>query len=214
MFNLLYKEFKLSIHPFFLLFPVLIGTLMLIPQWIFFLVPLYCCFITMPNLFGSYKANNDLNFLSMLPVRKRDIVKARIGAIVALELLHIIMAALLALIHLRIYQNPTNFALDLNPAFFGLVFIMFGIFNLIMLPLFFKTGYSIGVPLTFSIITATLFGFCMELLVIFNSGFKNLIEGSGNWTQALLLLLGIGLFILSIFATYTLSVKRFESVDV
>ncbi len=214
MLNLLYKEFKLSIHPFFLLFPFLIGALMLIPQWIFTLVPLYFCFVSIPNLFSSYKAFNDLSFLAMLPVSKSDIVKARIGAVVGLELLHILLAAIFALLNRAIYHNPNNFALDLNPAFFGLVFVIYGVFNLIMLPMFFKTGYSFGVPLIISITAATLLGLGMELLIIFNSSLRYLMEESGNGIQALLLILGMGLFTLSIFETYILSIRRFESVDV
>jgi len=117
MFNLLYKEFKLAVHPFYYILPVITGALMLIPQWIFFLVPLYFCFITVSNLFAVYKSNNDLSFSIMLPVSKKDIVKARMTSIMILQLLQISMAVLFAILNHVLYKSD-NFGFDTNAALF------------------------------------------------------------------------------------------------
>ncbi|WP_347835830.1 hypothetical protein [Gracilibacillus sp. JCM 18860] len=41
MYNLVMKDFKLGINPWFLAMPFLLGALMLIPGWIYLLVPQY-----------------------------------------------------------------------------------------------------------------------------------------------------------------------------
>ncbi|MDQ8735581.1 hypothetical protein [Paenibacillus sp. LHD-38] len=87
MYNLLMKELKLGVSPFFYIMPFLTGALMLIPGWLYFLVLLYFCFITIPNMFAGYKTQNDLIFTTMLPVTKKDIVKAMVSVIVILELM-------------------------------------------------------------------------------------------------------------------------------
>ena len=210
--NLLYKEFKLTIHPFYYVLPVFFGALMLIPQWIFFLVPLYFCFITVPQIFSLYKSNNDLEFSIMMPVRKSDIVKARILSIVILELFQIACALFFALIHRSLYKYA-NFAFDLNAAYFGLVFVLFALFNIILFPIFYQTAYKFGVAVIISIVAAIGFALSAELLVMFNERFRMVVEGKLG-PQLIILAAGIGVFILGAIAAYKISVKIFENVDV
>lgn len=214
MINLLYKEFRLSIHPFYYILPVFTGALMLIPQWIFFLVPLYFCFISAANLFSTYKSNNDLNFSAMLPVPRRDVVKARIVSVLILELMHTVWAAAFALLNRTIYQTG-NFSLDLNPAFFGLIFIMFSLFNLILFPLFYRTGYKFGLPVILATAAAILFAAAAELLAVFNEPFRRLVEDTGrSGFQLASLTAGMLLFAVAAAAAIRLSINRFEKVDI
>ena len=74
MYNLLLKEVRLGANPFFFLLPLITGALMMVPGWLYFIVPLYFCMITSPNIFGGYKSQNDLMFTSMLPVNKKNVV--------------------------------------------------------------------------------------------------------------------------------------------
>ncbi|WP_338131292.1 ABC-2 transporter permease [Cohnella rhizosphaerae] len=99
LYNLLIKDFKLGVNPWYLAMPVLTGALMLVPGWIYFLVLLYFCWITIPNMFAGFRAQNDLLFTSMMPVAKKDMVKARMLVIVCLELLHIAFAVIFGVIH-------------------------------------------------------------------------------------------------------------------
>lgn len=210
--NLLYKEFKLTIHPFYYVLPVFFGALMLIPQWIFFLVPLYFCFITVPQIFSLYKSNNDLEFSIMMPVRKSDIVKARILSIIILELFQIACSLLFALIHRSLYKID-NFAFDLNAAYFGLVFVMFALYNIILFPMFYKTAFQFGAAVIVSTVAAIGFAFAAEMLVMFNERFRNVVEGKPG-PQVIILAAGIVLFVLGAMLTYKISVKSFEKVDV
>lgn len=215
--NLLYKEFRLSISPYAFGLPLLTGALMLIPGWLYFLVFMYFGFITVPNLLAGFKTQNDMAFSVMLPVSKRDIVKSRIISFVLLELLHIVVAAVFAIINSRIYSSWTFFFLDPNVAFFGLVLIMLALFNVILFPMYYKTGYKYGIPLILSSIVMIGYAAGVELLTIYNPTVHLYLKGakSGNMLlQYGILGGGIAIFIITAIVAYYLSIKRFESVDI
>lgn len=210
--NLLYKEFRLAIHPLAYLILLLVAGLMFIPQWFFFLVPLYFCFILVPNLFGLFKNSNDITFSVMLPVPKRDVVKARIGSIVILEVLVVLVAAVFAVVNHRLY-HVRNYAFDLNPAYFGMVLVMFTLFNALFFPLFYRTGTKYGIPTMAATIAAAGFSALMEVLAMLNSPFRHFVEEvPGN--QVLLLAAGMLLFAVAPWLIYNISADIFEKVDI
>lgn len=209
--NLLYKELHLAIHPLFWLM-LLSGALLLIPQWLFFLALMYFFFILVPNIFTIGKAQNDIVFSVMLPVRKRDVVKARIMSIVWLELLQILIAAIFEAIHIKIY-NVKNFLMDPNIAFFGFVFIMYAIFNLVFFPSFYKTAYKIGIPTIIANAAAVFFATGVEFAVL-SIPALHVLDGMGNVAaQMWVLIAGIGIFILFNILAYMISAKYFENID-
>jgi len=210
--NLLHKEFRLSIHPFYYVLPAILGALMLIPQWLFFLVPLYFCFISLPNLMSIYKSNNDIAFSVILPVAKRDIVRGRITAFVLLELMHVAWAVVFALINRSIYAVE-NFSFNLNIAFFGITLILFGIVNIVVFPIFYRTAYRFGFAVIAANIAALIFAAGAELLVVFSERARILMEQRLD-TQLITLAAGIALFVILTVVSYRISADRFEQVDV
>jgi ABC-2 type transport system permease protein len=210
--NILAKEFKLGIHWINFLFPIVLGALMLIPQWVYFLVPLYFCFISVPNLFGLFKANNDITFSAILPVTRSQIVQGRILTFVILELMHIFWAMVFTLIHNSLFTMK-NFMLDQNAAYFGLVFVMFGIFNLILFPAFFRTAYKYGVAVVVAIVGGMLFAGAVEMLVLFSPQANYILEGNQT-TPWIILAGGILLFAGANFLSAGLSVKLFNKVNI
>lgn len=211
MINLIYKEFKLSVHPMYLIFPIVLGGLMMIPQWIFFLVPLYFCFISVPNLLSQYKANNDLSFSAMLPVDKNSVVKARVITFAILELLHVFWAVIFAIIRKKVYQYP-NFAFDTNLAYFGLIILMFGIFNLVLFPIYFKTAYKFGPAVIFSTIAAIVFAGIAEVLVMIVPKVTYWMEVDTT-IQLLTFISGIILFLAFTWLSSRISVKYYKKID-
>lgn len=210
--NLLYKEFKLAISPLFYLV-ALLGGLVLIPNWPYFLALMYCLFITIPNVFSVAKAQNDIGFSVMLPVRKRDVVRARVMSIIVLELLHILVTAVFAMINSALYPQG-NFLLDANIAFFGFAFVMFAIFNAIYFPMFYKTAYKIGIPIIAAFAAAFVFASGIELLVLFVPGFAAVVDGTQEIALKLAVLAGgIVIFVLLNIMAYKISANRFEKLD-
>jgi len=215
--NLLIKELRLGIHPVSYLLPVLFGALMLIPAWLYFLVPLYFCFITVPNMFGGYKSQNDLMFTKMLPVSRNEMVKARIAVVIILELLHLGFAAIFGLISTKLYPNLIYYFFAPSFSFFGLCFVMMGIFNLIFFTMYYKTAYKYGAATFTSVAAAVLFAVAAEWLSIANEEVFNLFKGSGAdsiATQITILAAGIAIFATFTVIAYNIANKKFEKVEI
>lgn len=210
--NLLYKEFHLVIHPLFYLVP-LFGALLLIPQWLYFIAVMYFFFITVPNIFSMAKAQNDIGFSALLPVPRGDIVRARVMSIVLLELLQILVTSVFVFINMKLYPAG-NFMLDANMAFIGFTFVIYGVYNVIMFPMFYKTAYKIGGPVIISMIAVVLFAAAIEFLVCCVP-FARALDGTVTTPVHLAVLAGgILLFALLSIAAHKISVKRFERVDI
>ena len=217
MYNLLMKELKLGVSPFFYILPFLTGALMLIPGWLYFFVPLYFLFITIPNMFAGYKTQNDLMFSIVMPVTRKDIVKARVAIIVILELLHIVIAVIYGMISTRLYPNLTSFFFGPTIGFWGLCFVMLAIFNIIFVSMFYKTAYKYGAPMIVSITGAVLFATAAEWLGIKSPLVFDLFKGAGAdniATQITILIVGIAIFAIFNIAAYNIAIKQFEKVDI
>nr|WP_316244825.1 ABC-2 transporter permease [Paenibacillus senegalensis] len=211
------KELKIGVNPFFYILPILTGSLMLIPGWLYFLVILYFCFITVPNMLGGYKSQNDLMFTSMLPVSKADIVKAKVAFIVILELLHVVIAFIFGLISVRLYPDLTYYFFSPSFGFWGLCFVMLAIFNIILIPMYFKTAYKYGAATIASTIAAILFAGGAEWLGVQNSYMFDLFKGNGADNFAVhLFILAAGIVIFAIFTViaYHIANKRFLKVEI
>jgi ABC-2 type transport system permease protein len=213
--NLLYKEFRLVISPLFFL-TMLFGALLLIPTWVYFMAMMYFLFIAVPQIFVNAKAVNDIGFTVMLPVRKRDVVKARVLSIAVLELLQIASAAIFAALNIALYTNGNAWMIDANIAYLGCVFIMYGIFNVAFFPLFYKNAYKIGWPILVGLIVSFLFAGAVEMLVMFLPAATHILDGNGGEAlirQLPVLVAGIVSFALLTWLACKKSARNFEKVD-
>lgn len=214
MFNLIYKDFKLAVHPFFLLLPILTGALMLIPGWLYLLVFMYFSFISVPNIFANYKTNNDLILSTMMPVVRKDIVLSRMITIIILEMVHVLVAVVFAYLNFKLHDSTWFIFILPNVAYFGMAFIMYGIFNVILFPLYFRTGYYYGFATSLAVFAMVAFAGAVEYFALKNQWFHDLLRGNqGLLSHISLLIIGILLFILLNVIGYIISKKRFEKAD-
>lgn len=216
MYNLVMKDLKIGVNPWFFVLPLFTGALMLVPGWIYFLVPLYFCWITVPNIFGGFKSQNDLMFNMMMPVTKKDIVKARLTVIVILELMHLLIAMIFSIFTLRLYPNLTYYFFSPHLGFWGLCFIMLAIFNFVLLSMYYKTAYKYGAATTAAIIAAMLFAGVAQWVGIQSPWMQDIFYGPGVENTSLqlsILIIGIVIFIAFILASYRIAVKRFVKVE-
>ena len=94
---LIYKEFKLAMHPICYVFIFLFPFLILIPSYplaIGFIYVLTCY----PILFlGANKGqqSNDLLYSVLLPIRKKDVVLVRIFTVLFMQIVFMVMMSLL-----------------------------------------------------------------------------------------------------------------------
>lgn len=217
MYNLVIKDLKLGVNFWFFVLPFLTGALMLIPGWLYFLVIMYFFWLTVPNMFGGFKAQNDLMFTAVMPVTKQDIVKARVSVIVILELMHIVIAMIFGKITLLLYPNLTYYFFAPHLGFWGLCFVMVAIFNIIFIPMYYKTAYKYGAASTASILAATLFAGVAQWLAIQNSFLSDTFNGSGAnhiGLQISILAAGIVIFFAFTMIAYQIAVRRFAKVEI
>jgi hypothetical protein len=123
-----------------------LAALLLIPQWLYYIAFIYL-FILVMVVAQTDKANNNLIFATLLPVRKKDIVTARTWTIVGWELAYIFIAAICAVVRLRLYPENNTASMNTNFAFFGTAFLMYAIFNAIYVPGSYKKPYRMLWPL-------------------------------------------------------------------
>lgn len=214
MYNLLNKEFRLVISPLYLL-TCLLDALLLIPQWVFFLAPMYLLFIALPNIIQYSKTQKDMEFTLLLPVRKGDVVRARILAIALLEIAQVFVVAVFAAINIILYNTP-NFFIDPNVAYIGCVFAMFGVFNVVFFPMLYKTAYKMAAPLITALTLTILFAAIIELLVVTVPAVTRVLDGISRTSligQIPVLFCGIAAFVLLTWVSIRLSIKRFDKVN-
>ena len=140
--ELLYKEWKLAIHPTNLLFLGL-SVMLLIPNYPYYVTFFY----TMLGVFFlclSGRENNDIPFTLSLPVRKRDIVRARIAIVTALQLLQVLLAVPFAVLRQNTGLPGNQAGMDANIAFFGLAFLLLGIANFLFFTRYYKDPNQVG----------------------------------------------------------------------
>lgn len=214
--NLLYKEFRLAIHPSVYLF-FLLSALLLVPSY-----PYYVSFFyLMLGVFLTFKTNraeNDIFYSALLPVRKGDVVRARILAVAILELVNLLIAVPFAILSVKI--NPAggnNAGIEPNVAFFGLSFLMYGGFNFIFFPIFYKTGRSEGKAFLWSGVFTLLYIAVAESLAQYIpspvSAYLDTAEKAAQLRQLPVLLGGIVLWAVLTLLSAKRSAEQFEKVD-
>lgn len=214
MWNLINKEFRLVVSPVYFLI-TLLGALLLIPQWVFFVAPMYIFFIAVPNIVQYARAQKDTEFTLLLPVRKGDAARARILSIAVLEVAQGIVVAGFAALNIALYHTP-NFFIDPNVAYVGCVFAMFGVFNIIFFPMLYKTAYKLAVPLIAALAGILIFAFGIEFLVVAVPAATRVLDGISRQAlvgQLPVLAGGIAAFALLTWLSIRVSVTRFERVN-
>lgn len=206
--NLVLKEFKISYNRVLIMCTGLFGVLLLIPNWVYIVAFMYIFWLLAPAILGEFNSQNDFTFTQMLPVSKNDIVTSKIIAFALVELIPLITGVVVGIFSILIHGRDTFF-LNLGPSFFGNVLIMYGIWNLVFFPWYFKTAVKFGIPVTIATITACLYGVIIEVLNLFVPSVNNLLESTNILTQIGLLGFGIIFFISTAFIAIIQSRKNF-----
>lgn len=212
--HLLYKEFKLGWPPALFIF-LLFGALLLIPSWPFFIAFGYL-FIAINSKFFLDRDNRDIMFTGLMPVRKENLVPAKIVFIAVLELLQVIFAIPFAILRDRMFPMGNMVGMNTNFAFFGFVLILYAVFNLIFFPNFFKTAYKIGGPIVLAISASTVFAVFVEVAIAAVPVLRERLNGMGTdgiAYQLPVLIAGIVLFAGLTALSCILSMRNFKKVE-
>lgn len=213
--NLLYKELKLGIPGNALVFLFLSITIA-VPSYPS-LVAYFYTFAGILMIIPTSITNRDFEYTSNLPIRKKDVVKGKTLLFGLYELTSLLVSVPFALIKALCYMSQQQYQdLGINIALFGIVLIVFAVFNLIFIPWYYKNPQRNLMPTLVSIIVVSilLMG-TMFLFIIFPQAavFLNTFNGLGLLVQFIILFIGLGSFVLSLFLASRIGGKHFEKVD-
>ena len=221
--NLLYKEFKLSIHPLTYFFVGLMAMAALAPSFPSFVPLLYFGAAYTFLFIGMNKTTttNDLLYTCMLPIKREDVVKARVFSTTFLQLYDLVLVFSFFAINKFIFQvnlDPKDLgiiSLNLDQGFvlLGVYLICLSIYDLIYMPWFYKNGKSIIANMLVAVLTVMVVGGILTIVpYIF---FKDIlsIKGGNIILQLGFLLASIGIWIGSKVLVIKKSTKNLVKLD-
>ncbi len=212
--KLLYKELRLSVHPTMYIF-LAMPLMMLIPNYPYYIIFMYTCLaVYLTFLIG--REQNDIFYTATLPIKKTDVVKGRVATVALFELASVLISVPFSVISVKINPSGGNAAgIEPNLAFYGLVLVMMGGFNLIFTTEFYRTGYKLFRPMIFSAIFIFVYIGAAETMAQFwNSPISEFLDRAGIFAEHLpILAAGIIIYAVMTFCAYKISAKRFEKVD-
>ncbi len=212
--NLILKEFKLAIHPTTYLF-LMLSAMLLIPSYpyyiIFFYGALGLFFVCLNG-----RENHDIEYSVSLPVRKRDIVKARFAFAVIVQLMQMLLAVPFAIIRQSMPVPPNPVGMNANIAFFGLGFIFMGVFNLIFLTAYYAAPDKVGKSFAVSSVIMFVMLILFEAPTYFVPLFKDVLDTPDPQhigAKLITLAIGIAAYAGMTLTAYRKSARSFEALD-
>lgn len=145
---LLNKEIKLASSVITWLF-LAFAAMTMIPGYPILVGAFFLC-LGIFQSFQSWRENNDILYTALLPVKKTDVVKAKFGFVVLVQLLFFAIAFVLTMLRITVMKNSSvyvnNVMMNANQAYLGYVLLDFALFNAVFICGFFKTAYKFAKP--------------------------------------------------------------------
>jgi len=212
--DLMYKEFKLSMHPVPYIF-LSLSALLCIPNYPYYVTFFYTC-LGIFFVFQVNRENRDVYYMMALPIRKRDMVKARFYLVVCIELAQVITCIPFAFIRDKFIPMNNQVGIEANVAFIGLSFIMLGLFNFIFLTQYYKSGYKIGVPFVQSstmMVVYIVIAEAMLRVIPYMRDYCDSVSIENQIRQIPVLFLGVILYTAITLLAYKKSADSFDKLD-
>lgn len=212
MFDLLGKELRLAAHPSTYIF-IWMGALALIPAYPYGVV----FFFGMLGIFQSImyaRETRDIYFTALLPVRKRDAVKAKLLLAAFVQLVQLLLSVPFAFLRTLYLPEGNPAGMEPNIAWYGFGLMVYGIFDLVYFTQFYKTVYKAGVSFLIALIPVTLGIIAIESSVHFPGlGWLDAMDGPALIRQIPILLAGAAVYAAANVLAYRVGARRLERVD-
>ena len=212
--KLLKKEFRLCMHPFCYMIPLL-SVLILVPGYPYGV----CCFYTTLAIFFvclTARENHDATYTLTLPVSRHEAVHARMLFCALLEIVQLVSMGLFMLVKSAIGAQPNPAGLDAGLALIGQGLLIYAIFNMIFFPVYYRDINKPGVA--FLAGSAAVFVWIvLEVIATYTVPFVQykLDQPDPEYMEekALFALGAFALFAAGSYAAELRSAKRFEAAD-
>ena len=212
------KEWKLAMSPVPFFFLALSG-LVLIPSYPYYVTFFYNA-LGIFLFFQSCRENRDVYYMMLLPVTKREMVRARITTVMQLQLLQLAACIPFMLIRAQYAAVKNPVGIEANVSFLGLSLLLMGVFSITFLPMHYRNGYDLGKPFLIASVLQFLLILLLETLehaavAVWPLG-EVLFESyalTDQLRQLRVLVLGACGWLLMNLAAFRISAARFEKVD-
>lgn len=209
MSRLIQKELTLTAAPLTYVF-LAFGGMTLIPGYPILVGGFFIC-LGIFYTFQFAREYNDALYTALLPVRKKDVVKARYLFVVCIQAAGVFICGLFTVLRMTALRDVAvyraNPLMNANPAFLAYLLVIMLLFNTIFLGGFYKTAYYYGKPfILFCVAAFIVVGLGETLYHIPGLAWLGACEGAGLARQAVLLLAAAMVYA----AGTLLSIKRSE----
>ena len=214
MLKLISKEFKLAVHPTAWIFLTL-SAMLLIPNYPYYVVFFY----TGLGLFFTCltgRENRDIDYMLLLPIRKRDAVTARFASTLVLEGLQLVTAAGFALLRSFLLKEGNQAGMDANTAFFGLALVQLGLMNFTFFTRYFRRPEKVGSTFVVTCIVCFVYIGLAEAAAFTVPFVRDVLDVPDPANLPVkLAVLGVGAVVFSVLTilAYHKSVRSFEALD-
>jgi len=154
----------------------------------------------------------------MLPVRKRDVVKAKYAAAVILQMAAFLLCAIFTVIRMTVLADKAVYANNVliaaDPVFLAFTLMIFALFNVVFIGGFFRTAYNVGKPfILFIVLNFIVIGIGETLHHIPGLEFLDHAKGSVPVIQLVILACAAVLYAAATLRSCIVSQIRFENID-
>ena len=214
--NLLIKEIRLAASPLSFIF-LAFALMFFLPGY-----PILCgAFFVCLGLFQSFqhaREQNDILYTLMLPIRKRDAVRAKYLFVLTLEGAALLIMAIVTLIRMLFMADAAvyteNALMAANPLALAFVLLIFLSFNVIFVGGFYRTAYKFGKPfVSFALMAFILIAIAETLHHLPGLGFLNSTRGKELFVPCILLIISALIFTSGTYYSCRKSQERFEKID-
>lgn len=202
------KEIRLVMHPMTL---VVLGlsALVLVPNWPYAVILLYACLCPYFNA-QSAREQRDLDYAATLPVSRREMAAARVGATALADAACVALMGVFSLLRPLVGTPGAVVGMPPNLAFLGFSLLTFAVFDLVYYALYFRDPSRVGVPAL-----AVMLGF--EAAPYLSPAFAELLAQPGlanPGAQVAVLAAGAVAFVAGHLLAARLAGRAFERVDI
>ena len=218
--NLIFKDFRISLHPSIYMFLILAPAMLFIPNYLrsigfFYLV------IGLMNIFTLDLQYKDKEFCGLLPVRKRECVFARIITISILELGMMLLTVPFAfLAHRYVFASgeiANEAGMNICATMYAIMLIGYAIVNVILVPAGYRKQFRAYLRGFVSMFVFMLVTIPLEMFVAHFRGGNWFLNGTSLSSIMLQLPVLAGALIFYILVniyTYMISAKDFERAEI
>lgn len=212
--NLLNKELRLSAHLLSFLFLVF-SFMALIPGYPILLGAFFICF-GLFQTFQNGRETNDVLYSALLPIDKKDVVKARYIFVCLIQIIAFLLMAGLTALRMVFFASATpyvnNAMMNSNPVFLAWTLLIFALFNTLFVGLFYKTAHKFGKPFV-AFIVASMPVVCIAEVLHHLPGLEFLNTSDRLPLQFMLMFFALVIYVLSTIISCRTAQRNFELLD-